>query len=66
MSEQLIHYGLVIGFDEHNKDFALVTDGFYTLPAFIPFTSPEVQVGKSYSLYKQGSTYFLGTEVQTL
>lgn len=66
MSGPLIPYGVVIGFDEGNRDFALVSDGYFTVPAYIPFQTPEVQVGKSYSLYKQGATYYIGQEIQTL
>jgi len=62
---QLIHYGYVIGFNDKNTDFCVITDGFFTIDAYVSSKTP-VQVGKAYTVYKKGTTYFVGTEVNML
>lgn len=64
MPEQLVDYGTVIGFDPNNRAFAVITDGYYTIKAFVP-KGTTVQVGSSYRVYKAGSNYHIGAEVQT-
>jgi hypothetical protein len=61
---QLIDYGTVIGFDEHNPNFAIISDGFFQVKAFVP-NQHDVQAFKSYLVYKRGNTYYLGAEVST-
>ena len=64
MAEQLVDYGVCIGFDETNGNFAIITDGYFKIRAYIN-TSQRVQIGKSYHVYKKGCTYYVGTEVTT-
>lgn len=62
MSDTLMNYGYVIGFNDKDKSFCYITDGFFTVEAYISSKVP-VQVGKAYTVYKKGTTYFVGTEV---
>jgi hypothetical protein len=62
MSEQLINYGFVIGFNALDKSFCYISDGYFTIEAYVSSKTP-VQVGKGYTVYKKGTTYFVGTEV---
>lgn len=65
MSEgQLMDYGTVIGFDESNSNFAIVSDGFFQVKAFVP-NQHDVQAFKTYLVYKRGATYYLGAEVSS-
>lgn len=61
-SEQIINFGTVVGFV--SPDIAILSDGIHTVHAYIPFQSPTVIQGQSFSVYKQGSTYFVGSEVK--
>jgi hypothetical protein len=64
MAEQLVDYGVCIGFEPTNGNFAIISDGYFTIRAFIN-TTQQVQIGKSYHVYKKGTTYYVGTEVTT-
>jgi hypothetical protein len=57
--EQILQQGTVLSF---NNGFALVSDGYFVVSAFIP-TGTTVRVGVTYSLTKRGSTYHLGSEL---
>lgn len=61
-SEQILNYGTVVGFV--SPDIAIISDGVHSVHAYIPFQTPKVSVGQSFSIYKQGSTYFVGSEVK--
>ncbi len=65
-TENLVQFGRVVGFDRANPDFCRITNGVFTITAYIPFKNPVVAIGKSYTVYKSGNTYMVGTEVQTL
>jgi len=58
---QLVSYGTVVALKK-NPDFCILTDGYFTVEVYIPGDTP-VQIGKSYQVYKQGETYFLGQEI---
>jgi hypothetical protein len=60
--EQIIDYGIVVGFDPNNQSFALITNGYYTIKVYVT-AGTEVQIGKSYHVYKKGSMYHTGAEV---
>ena len=62
MAEQIIEYGTLIGFDANNPGFAIITDGYYTLKVYIS-KGIQLQIGRSYHIYKKGSTYYIGAEV---
>jgi hypothetical protein len=62
--EQLVDYGVCIGFDDTNSNFVVISDGYFTVRAYVN-TRQQVQIGKSYHVYKKGCTYYLGTEVTT-
>jgi hypothetical protein len=64
MAEQLMDYGVCTGFDDRGGNFAIISDGFFQVHAYIN-ASQQVQIGKSYHVYKKGCTYFIGTEVTT-
>jgi hypothetical protein len=64
MAEQLVDYGVCIGFEPTNTNFAIISDGYFTIRAYLN-TGQQVQVGKSYHVYKKGCTYYIGSEVTT-
>lgn len=64
MSEQLIDYGVCMGFEPTNPAFAIITNGYFTIRAFMN-TGQQAQKGASYHVYKKGNTYYIGAEVQT-
>lgn len=64
MAEQLVEYGPCMGFDDNNANFAIISNGYFSVRAFIN-TTQQVQIGKSYHVYKKGCTYFVGAEVTT-
>jgi len=64
MAEQLVDYGVCVGFDETNGNFAVISDGYFIIRAYIN-TSQQIQIGQSYHVYKKGCTYFVGAEVTT-
>ena len=63
-NQALISFGRVIGFVPGYSDFVVITDGFYAIHAYVPFKSPSVQPGQFYNVYKQGATYYVGTQMQ--
>ncbi len=61
----LVHSGTIIGFVPDNPDFAIITDGTFTVHVYIPQTgTQQPQVGQSFQVYKQNNTYYLGTQIQ--
>ena len=62
--EALMSYGPCIGFDPNNSNFAIISDGYFTVRAYIN-AGQQAQMGKSYHVYKKGTTYYIGTEVST-
>ena len=64
MAEQLVEYGPCIGFEPTNANFAIISDGYFVVRAYIN-TGQQIQIGKSYHVYKKGNTYYVGTEVTT-
>lgn len=62
--EQLVEYGVCMGFEPTNSNFALISNGYFMIRAYIN-TDQQAQIGKSYHVYKKGCTYYLGTEVTT-
>lgn len=62
MPEPLITHGMVYGLDK-NPSFCTITDGYFTIKAFLP-SGVTVQVGSTYQVYKQGSTYYVGQELK--
>jgi hypothetical protein len=64
MAEQLIDYGVCMGFEPTNQSFAIITNGYFTIRAFMN-NGMQVQNGQSYHVYKKGTTYYIGAEVAT-
>lgn len=63
-NQQLIERGIVIAFVDGQPDLVRLSDGFHVTSVYIPGDSGAVSVGKMYNVYKQNSTYMLGTEIQ--
>lgn len=63
MPEQLMQYGLVIGYADQNPSCVEVTDGYNTVIAVVG-RNQDVRIGRTYLLSKRGATYFIGQEVQ--
>jgi len=62
MAEQIMDYGVAIGFDAYNPTFALISDGYFTIRVYIS-NGVNLQIGKAYQVYKKGSLYYIGNEV---
>lgn len=62
MSEQIMTYGRMMGLTGANNSFALISDGYFEVAAYIP-AGMTVQLNRSYMVYKQGNTYYVGNEV---
>jgi hypothetical protein len=60
----LIDYGVCIGIDPTNTDLAIISNGYYQVRALVS-TGQQAQIGLSYHVYKKGSSYFLGSQVNT-
>lgn len=56
-------FGTVIGFAPNKPDFCYVTNGFFTIQAYIPGNRQRIKIGKKYMLYKNNSLYSVGGEV---
>ncbi len=62
---QLVHRGTVIGFVAGATDFAIVSDGSYSVHAYVSQTGTGKPVlGSKVSVYKQNSTYYVGNVLQ--
>jgi hypothetical protein len=64
MAEQLIDYGVCMGFEPTNQGFAIITNGYFTIRAYVN-VGQQAQKGVSYHVYKKGTTYYVGSEVAT-
>ena len=53
-----------MGFEPTNPSFAIITNGYFTIRAFMN-NGMQVQKGQSYHVYKKGTTYYIGSEVAT-
>jgi hypothetical protein len=62
MAEQLVTAGTVIGFVNGNTDFAIIHDGSFEVHCYIP-NGTTVRIGEAYNVYKQNSTYYIGTKI---
>ena len=53
-----------MGFEPNNPSFAIISNGYFTVRAFMT-VGQQAQKGVSYHVYKKGTTYYIGAEVQT-
>lgn len=61
--KSVFEYGMVVGFLPNKPDFAIVTNGFFTIHAFVSGDRSKVLIGKKYAIYRQNSLYYVGGEV---
>jgi hypothetical protein len=54
--------GIVVGFVQGHRDFVIITDGIAEVWAQTP-EGVQPTIGDTYTVYKQGSTYFMGNRV---
>lgn len=59
----VFRYGMVVGFVPNKPDIAIVTNGFFTIHAFISGNRSRVKIGQKYSIYRQNSLYYIGNGV---
>lgn len=64
MANQLINKGVVLDFVPGRTDMVKISCGIHTVHAYIPGDRSLVRPGQFYNLYKQGSTYYLGTQFE--
>jgi hypothetical protein len=60
---QLMNMGTVVGYVPNSSSFVIVDDGYYQVHAYVTPGS-AVQIGRVYTVHKNGNTYFLGAEVR--
>ena len=60
--EQLLTLGVAREYVSGTSSFIKISDGLYEVHAYIP-KGVTVQVGKAYTVHKQGNTYLVGAEV---
>lgn len=54
----------MLDFVPGRADMVKVACGIHTIHAYIPGDRSLVRAGQFYNLYKQGSTYYLGTQFE--
>lgn len=61
-NSQLLEYGFVVGFNSFDPSICIITDGFFTIEAYIG-KGRKVQMGRAYMVTKLSSSYHVGAEV---